>query len=121
MWLKKSILIIDNNSLFRHAVRFFLEKEKCFEVSESENEKALSLLQNQNFDLLLVDIDEEKSKGIKLINKIRSKRHSVPIMVLSSCDMQENQILSSESIHVIKRPFTMPSLIKVVKEKVTLY
>ena len=120
MELKKRILIVDDNRLFRQAVRFFLEEEKCFEVSESETKEANHLLQEQNFDLLLVDIDEEKQKGIKLINRIRSKRHSVPIMVLSSCDKQKNQIIPSELIHFIERPFTMPSLIKLVKETIVL-
>lgn len=118
--LKRKVLIVDDDILIRYAIRLFLEKEKCFEISESNNEEAIHLLQNQSFDFLLVDIEEEKSKGVKLINTIRSKRHSVPIFVISSLDKPKiKKIIPFGLTHVIERPFSMSSLIKVLKEKIS--
>ena len=80
---KDFVLVVDDDQ----AVRTMLCKIMTgndFEVAQAENgEEALKLVSENEFDLVLLDINMHGMSGFEVINEIRSQGKNVPIMVVS--------------------------------------
>lgn len=80
---KDFVLVVDDDQ----AVRTMLCKIMTgndFEVAQAENgEDALKLVSENEFDLVLLDINMHGMSGFEVINEIRSQGKNVPIMVVS--------------------------------------
>ena len=80
---KTCILIVDDNPEIREIINVLLGGEG-FEVSEAENgAQALTLIEQQDFDLLILDIMLPKKTGLAVLHTIRQKS-SVPILMLTA-------------------------------------
>lgn len=80
-----NVLIIDDHPLIREGIKKTLHNEIDIEViaeAEDANE-ALSLLQNMQPDLLILDISMPGKSGLELIKDIKSVFAELPILVLS--------------------------------------
>ena len=66
------ILTVDDSASMRQMVAFTL-RDAGFEVSEAEDgSEALSIAENNSFDLVLADVNMPKMDGISLIRKLRT-------------------------------------------------
>ncbi len=79
------LLIVDDHALMREGLKQLFEGEVDIEVNaEAANgEEALTILQNETVDLVLLDITIPGIHGVELIKKIRELANSPPILVLS--------------------------------------
>ena len=83
-----SVLVVDDHQNWRFVLRTLLEIERC-EVSEAANlEGAKALLDNQHFDLVildarLVDKEEFNVEGIELLYWIQTKFPRTKTIVLT--------------------------------------
>ena len=80
---KDLVLVVDDD----HAVRTMLCKimnSNDFEVVQAESgEEALAAVAENNFALILLDINMHGMDGFEVINEIRGQGKNVPIMVVS--------------------------------------
>jgi twitching motility two-component system response regulator PilH len=82
------ILVVDDSILQRSIIRKILEPIRA-EVVEAENgEDALGKLDGASFDCIVTDLLMPKMGGIPLMEKLREKGNSVPIIVITA-DIQE--------------------------------
>jgi DNA-binding NtrC family response regulator len=80
----KRILIIDDDDLFREAVVRNLED---FSLKEARTgEQGLTLLKNQRFDLVLLDITLPGLNGIEVLEKIKQHNSHQPVIMLTAID-----------------------------------
>jgi DNA-binding NarL/FixJ family response regulator len=79
------LLIVDDHVLMREGLKQLFEGESDIVVSAEagSGEEALTILQNQMLDLVLLDITIPGIHGAELITKIRECPNSPPILVLS--------------------------------------
>ena len=76
----KSILIVDDNDKLRSLFKLMLED---YEVVEAENgKKALEIIQNRKFDLILMDILMPEMNGIEATRKILEIKPFLKIITL---------------------------------------
>ncbi len=80
----KKILVVDDDTTFLLMLKSFLEK-KGFEVqTESTAEKGISVLQKQNFDLILSDYRMPGMDGIEMLSHIHAEGIFTPLILLTS-------------------------------------
>jgi len=79
------VAIVDDHPLLREGVRKILESEPDIEViAEAENVSGLvSLTENTDLDLLILDISLPGRSGLDALAEIRKKRPQLPVLVLS--------------------------------------
>jgi DNA-binding NarL/FixJ family response regulator len=85
---KKTIVIVDDQPLFRERLSQLLSHELDMEVSEQgENvEQAIQLIRNTSPDLAIGNITLEGFSGLELINGLKALSIGVPVLVLSPHD-----------------------------------
>ncbi len=79
------LMIVDDHALMREGLKQLFEGEDDIAVSAEagSGEEALAILQNETFDLVLLDITIPGIHGAELITKIRGQPNSPAILVLS--------------------------------------
>ena len=79
------LLIVDDHELMREGLKQLFDDEEdlmvCAEAGSGE--EALAILQDEKFDLVLLDISIPGIHGVELIKKIKEQLNSPPILVLS--------------------------------------
>jgi len=82
---KKRILIVDDQEGIRLVIRSILKHDMELEVFEAGNsESALTIVQEKNPDLILLDIDMPNLDGLQAISKICEAYPKVKIIMLSN-------------------------------------
>lgn len=81
---KKKILIVDDDASHRLMIKAnMLDKE--YDVREAEDgEDAITLVEKEFFDLILMDIKMKKIDGITALKKIKEISPSIPVMIMTA-------------------------------------
>ncbi|GFI30888.1 MAG: response regulator transcription factor [Lachnospiraceae bacterium] len=87
-----TILIADDEKEIRDLLRLYLEKDG-YRVLEAENGlSAVSLLEQEEIDMALLDIMMPKLDGYQVLKQIR-ERSNIPVMILSAKNQDSDKIL----------------------------
>lgn len=90
--MKEHILIADDEKEILSLLRLYLENAG-YRVSEAlDGEAAYSLIQNEEFDLAILDIMMPKLNGYALIRRIR-EHNNLPIIILSAKNETTDKIM----------------------------
>ena len=83
--LMARILIVDDHPIARLGLRYMLESPKArHEVGEADNaHDALTLLREQSWDLMTLDLSLEGRSGIELLKQVRRECPQLPVLVVS--------------------------------------
>jgi len=90
------LLIVDDHALMREGLkRLFDEEDDIIVSAEAESgEEALAILKKETVDLILLDVGIPYTDSAELIEKIRERPKSPPILMLSMHD--EPRIIKSK-------------------------
>tara|TARA_B100000989_G_scaffold292925_1_gene269576 strand:- start:2479 stop:3162 length:684 start_codon:yes stop_codon:yes gene_type:complete len=106
------ILVIDDDDRLRQLLKDFLKKNS-FKVSVSPNaNKAVKLLNEFIFDLIVLDVMMPEKTGIELINELGSE-FETPILLLTALDQIDDKIkgLKSGADDYLTKPFDPEELL----------
>ena len=78
-----SILLVDDNRNGLIARRTVLRELHYDVTTATDGEEALELFSKQHFDLVITDHRMPRMSGVDLIRKLKQKRPSVPVVLLS--------------------------------------
>ena len=115
------VLLVDDDAINRLASSSLL-KQREFRVTEACNgEEALALLDNKQFDLILMDIHMPIMDGIAATRNIRSGNtvnQSVPVIGLTASVMtdEKNSYYDAGMNAVVEKPVVIDKLIKCIKQ-----
>lgn len=86
--LKNKILIVDDHPMMRKGLASTLEGEPGLEVSFQTDraEEALDILDDHEFDLLIIDVSLPGMNGIELVKNVVFQKPGVKILVVSRHD-----------------------------------
>ncbi len=110
--LAKRILIVDDEPNMVKGLQFNLEKQEGYEIDAAyDGEEALSLFEQNEYDLILLDIMLPKINGMVVCQRIR-ENSDVPIIMLSarSEDMDKIMGLENGADDYLTKPFNMLEL-----------
>lgn len=109
----KKILVIEDEKNIQNIIKEFLESAK-YEVNTADDGlEGINLIQNNNYDLVLLDIMMPKIDGFVVCEMIR-KNSNVPIIILTALTDEESQLKGFDKLadDYITKPFSMPIVLK---------
>ena len=109
----KKILVIEDEKNIQNIIKEFLESAK-YEVNTADDGlEGINLIQNNNYDLILLDIMMPKIDGFVVCEMIR-KNSNVPIIILTALTDEESQLKGFDKLadDYITKPFSMPVVLK---------
>jgi two-component system KDP operon response regulator KdpE len=114
------ILVVDDESAIRRALRPPL-LELGFQVAEaSRGEEALQLLRNGTYDAVLLDVNMPGVGGIETLRRIRGFAPRLPILMLTVRDQEEEKVeaLDLGADDYVTKPFSTRELIARIRAAV---
>lgn len=84
----KSILLVDDHSMIRDALKQYLDQHPTYKVTrEAENgREALSILRKETFDLIITDINMPVMNGVEFVENLKLNYPNIPVLVISMQD-----------------------------------
>jgi two-component system KDP operon response regulator KdpE len=114
------ILIVDDESAIRRALRPPLV-ELGFQVMEaSRGEEALQTLRGSVFDVVLLDVNMPGIGGIETLRRIRNFAPRLPVLILTVRDQEEDKVEALElgADDYVTKPFSTRELIARIRSAV---
>lgn len=78
------LLVIDDEGDIRHLYAAELEEEGHTVVTCANRQEALEQLQNQTFDLIVLDIQLDQESGLELLQQIARMRENTPVILCTA-------------------------------------
>jgi CheY-like chemotaxis protein len=86
----RRLLVVDDNATNRRILALQTAKWGMVAIDTDAPEKALPLLQQQSFDLAILDMHMPGMDGVQLATRIREAGHPLPLVLFTSLGRQEN-------------------------------
>lgn len=111
------ILIVEDEVGILQFLQQGLEEEGYTIITASDGEKALELLTNESFDLVLLDWMLPKLTGLEVCKAYRLQNKTSPIIFLTAKDTVQETIegLQAGANDYIKKPFSFDELVERIK------
>ncbi|WP_114765726.1 response regulator transcription factor [Vibrio rhodolitus] len=114
---KLSILLVeDNQDLVNTLIELFgMENIICDFASDGMS--ALKLVENNHYDLLVLDVNLPKISGLEISKKLRSSGFNLPIIMLTACNTLKDKLTGFEvgADDYLTKPFEFEELLARVK------
>ena len=111
------ILIVDDESNILSILSKMIKRLGYNVEKASDGEKALELLKNKEFDLVISDINMSGMDGMNLLKKIKAETSTLPVILTTGFDEEEVLPLVRTKVAdgFIQKPFRMTELEKIIK------
>ena len=109
----KKILVIEDEKDIQNIIKAFLENAEYKVETADDGLEGINLIQDNNYDLVLLDIMMPKIDGFVVCEMIR-KNSNIPIIILTALTDEESQLKGFDKLadDYITKPFSMPIVLK---------
>ncbi len=107
------ILVVEDEEQIRKMIKLNLEMDG-FEVVETDNgRKALEIINQQHFDLLILDVMLPEVDGFQICQQVRIRNTKVGIIIVSAKDTSADRIngLKMGADDYLNKPFNLEELL----------
>jgi two-component system OmpR family response regulator len=110
------ILLVEDEAITRTALADTLRREGHEVIEAADGNKALALLQESRFDLVITDVLIPKQSGFVLVARIRVTWPHMPILLIS-CQLspEVGKLVSTGFTQFIQKPIDPVELVATVK------
>lgn len=110
---KKSILLVEDEVNLHEALRLNLELEDYEVTSAFDGTGALKAIQQEYFDLIILDVMLPGIDGIRITETIRIQHNEVPILILSARNASADRVLGLKkgADDYLTKPFNLEELL----------
>lgn len=110
------VLIVEDNRINQIVTQKILEKEEIICSIAENGEEAVSKVQINHFDLILMDINMPVKNGIEAAYEIREFNKTIPIIALTAVEIEEmrNNIYMSGMNDIIVKPYEITRFISCI-------
>lgn len=122
MTTTKKVLIAEDSSVIQNLLKRILEFQN-FEIKAVKNgEQVMRTLQNDDFDIVLLDINMPVMDGMESVKAIRGlsdeKKANMPVVAITgnAKNYTEEEFTEAGFNHVLIKPLDFDNLVKVVNE-----
>lgn len=109
---KISILLVEDEENLHEALKLNLELEGYNVTSAFNGTAALDAIQNEYFDLIIMDVMLPEMDGISVTETIRINNNEVPILILSAKNSSADRVLGLKkgADDYLTKPFNLEEL-----------
>jgi len=103
------ILVVDDDPNMINLIRFYLVKDNVEIIASHDGIKALNILENQSFDLILIDMLMPRMDGRTLLNKIVNEMNiKIPVIVVTAHGPTDvlMELIGEGAYDILQKPFT---------------
>lgn len=114
---RKRILICDDDDIIRMLLVDTLENPEWVVEEAIDGQEALEKLNNQNFDLVVIDYMMPYYTGINVIEKLPLRiKENLSVIMLTAKSQKEDKDLATASgvTHFIQKPFSPSALYQLI-------
>lgn len=110
---KKSILLVEDEENLHEALKLNLELENYEVTSAFDGAQALKAIQQEYFDLIILDVMLPGVDGIHVTETIRIHNNQVPILILSAKNTSADRVLGLKkgADDYLAKPFNLEELL----------
>src|SRR5436189_6365707 len=110
---KPSILLVEDEENLHEALKLNLELEGYEVTSSFDGAAALKAVENEYFDLLILDVMLPEVDGISVTETVRLKNNEVPILILSAKNSSADRVLGLKkgADDYLTKPFNLEELL----------
>lgn len=114
------ILVVDDDPIVLDSCKLVLKAEHFDVCSVPSADKALETMENDDFDLLLIDVKMPEHDGMYLMQEIKKRWRQIPIVVMSGYPTPETIAdgVKMGADRFIAKPFTPDELLEIVHQVV---
>ena len=120
--INKKILIVEDNRINQIVTQKILEKKGILcSIAENGNE-AITMVKENNYNLVLMDINMPIKNGIEASIEIRKFNKTLPIIALTAVEIEEmkNNIYASGMNDIIVKPYDITKFITCIIKNISL-
>ncbi|MFO7768057.1 MAG: sigma-54 dependent transcriptional regulator [bacterium] len=110
------VLVVDDDDSFRRTLTAQLDKAGHETVEAEDGRAALEVLENQQFDLILTDLQMPELDGLELLAELTRRLPETPVVVISAYATVDNAIeaLRQGAYDFLTKPFEREELLTTV-------
>lgn len=110
---KPSILLVEDEENLHEALKLNLELEGYEVTSAFDGAAALNTIDNEYFDLIILDVMLPEMDGINVAETIRISNNEVPILILSAKNSSADRVLGLKkgADDYLTKPFNLEELL----------
>ena len=118
MEMKGSLLIVDDEEIALRNLQHIMTKEGYQVTGTRSGAKALSLLEEQYFDVVLTDLRMERVDGMEILKKCRARHPDAEVILITGYATAESAVkaMKQGAFYYIAKPFRLDEVRKVVAE-----
>ncbi len=112
------ILVVDDEKIALNNLIYILKKENYEVTGTQSGPRALNLLEEQEFDLILTDLKMEKVDGMQILTRSRELYPDTEVIMITGYATVDSAInaMKAGAYHYIAKPFKLDEVRKVVRE-----
>lgn len=110
---KPSVLLVEDEENLHEALKLNLELEGYEVTSAMDGAAALKAVENEYFDLIILDVMLPEMDGISVTETIRISNNEVPILILSAKNSSADRVLGLKkgADDYLTKPFNLEELL----------
>jgi len=119
---QKRVLIAEDSSVIQNLARKILEFQNYEITSVKNGEQVLQILEQETFDILLLDINMPVMDGMECVKKVREltdkKKAAVPVVAITgnAKNYSEEEFKAAGFNDVLVKPLNFDKLVEIVNE-----
>ncbi len=120
--MSKKVLVAEDSSVIQNLTKKILEFQNYQLFSVKNGQEVLDLMEEQDFDVILMDINMPKMDGMECSRKIRAmddkKKANIPIIAITgnAPNYSMDDFKKAGIDHFLQKPLNFDELVDKVKE-----
>ncbi len=112
------ILVVEDDEMARRNLEHILGREGYEVVTASSGERALTLLDQREFDLVLTDLKMKQVDGLQVLSKVRADQPKTEVIMITAYATVDSAVEAMRlgAYHYIPKPYKIELVRKVVRE-----
>ncbi len=114
--MKNKILLIDDEQNIIKVMKTILESEGFYVKTADSKQKAISILQKENFDIILCDYRLPDGTGIEILEFFRGFNRTTPFIIITAYGSINGAVeaMKKGATHYVAKPIDADNLIQII-------
>ncbi len=118
--LDKMIMVVDDEDLYRKAVKLHLSKSFRHVTVVPSGEEALVMSQQASYDLVILDIHLPGVNGWAVLDKLKSYAPGTKVIIATSDEKEKGCARNRGAFDVLEKPFSLDQLDDLISQALSL-